>query len=257
MNKFIYKIIGNGKTNLIMIHGLGFNNKVWYLNIPYLKKNFTLYLIDLPGFGKNKNINFKSLEYVSRLIYNIVPKNSVWLGWSLGGLIVNKIALLYPDYIKALVIVASSPCFVLKKKWPGITIKNINKMFNELKKNTDLYIKKFMLSNVFIYKNENYNFFIKKRINNKKISYNILKDIKKIFLYEDLRKKKIFFKIPVLRIYGEHDKIIPKSIVKILDKNNKNTYSKIIKHAAHAPFISQPKIFNSIIINFIKNLKKK
>ncbi|EQD49241.1 esterase, partial [mine drainage metagenome] len=46
---------GNGKTNMILIHGLGAFAEVWNPLIECLDKDkYTIYTLDLPGHGKSK-----------------------------------------------------------------------------------------------------------------------------------------------------------------------------------------------------------
>lgn len=65
-----------------------------------------------------------------------------------------------------------------------------------------------------------------------------------------------YLKIPILRIYGELDNLIPKKIASILDSKWPRTHSIIIKKAAHAPFITNKNQFCSILLNFKKSLLK-
>ncbi|HXK00503.1 MAG TPA: hypothetical protein VNF93_01235, partial [Buchnera sp. (in: enterobacteria)] len=61
-----------------------------------------------------------------------MPKNAIWLGWSLGGLITNLIGLYYPKNIRAIITVASSPCFTIRPGWPGINPEILKNIYNSL-----------------------------------------------------------------------------------------------------------------------------
>ncbi len=44
----------SGKGNpVVLIHGLGLSAECWYKQISVLKKNYTVYALDLPGHGKS------------------------------------------------------------------------------------------------------------------------------------------------------------------------------------------------------------
>ena len=38
---------------IILIHGLGLSAECWYKQISFLKKDYTVYALDLPGHGKS------------------------------------------------------------------------------------------------------------------------------------------------------------------------------------------------------------
>ena len=58
--------IGSGHP-IIFIHGLGLRAECWFHQIEELKKNHTVYTIDMPGHGKSdllkdKKVSLKSLS---------------------------------------------------------------------------------------------------------------------------------------------------------------------------------------------------
>ena len=58
---------------IILIHGLGLSAECWYKQISFLKKDYTVYALDLPGHGKSdllsqanpqlKNYSNKTVSY--------------------------------------------------------------------------------------------------------------------------------------------------------------------------------------------------
>lgn len=253
----IWEKKGSGKRNIILLHGWGLNKEIWNnLNIEK-KENICFHIVDLPGYGCNRNLEFNSSEEIENILWKNSPKKSIWLGWSLGGIFATSIAIKHQSEISGLITVASSPCFIKKKNWPGIN-KNILKNFKkELKKNFNKTIERFL---------------ILQTLNNKKINKQDIKSLKStllkksfpkdkvlnlglnILLKTDLRKKIKNIKTPFLRIYGSLDSLVPKKIIPIIDKNIPQSKSIIIKHAAHAPFLSHPKKFIKILSKFIKKI---
>ena len=69
----------------------------------------------------------------------------------------------------------------------------------------------------------------------------------------DLLSKIKKLKTPLLKIYGSLDTLIPKTIIKKLDKKIPYTSSVVIDKAHHMPFISHKNTFCSIIDHFSKN----
>lgn len=255
MNNFYWTTIGNGNINLIIFNGLGLNSNIWSFITNELNIVFKLHLIDIPGIGENKHLNSMKIDYIMQILYNLIPKNSILLGWSIGGLIISKFALLYPDRLLGIISVASSPCFVRKKNWPGIEKNKLVNFFVNLHKNYYKTINYFFYLQTFnssysvedsllLKKILSFQFFPGQGILN--YSFNILSTM-------DLRWDMTFLKVPLLRIYGSLDTLVPKKTALFLDKKWPNTQSVIINKAAHTPFLSHKKEFCSILIKFKNN----
>ncbi|QCI24576.1 alpha/beta fold hydrolase [Buchnera aphidicola (Muscaphis stroyani)] len=115
MKSFYWETLGTGNINLILIHGWGFNSQIWFFIIKEFSSFCKIYLIDLPGHGKNKNLPNMEIDEIVQKLRVTIPKNSIWIGWSIGGLIASRFALLYPKYVLGIITISSSPCFILKK----------------------------------------------------------------------------------------------------------------------------------------------
>ena len=120
MKTLWWQTVGTGNCHLVLLHGWGLNAEIWHCIREELASHFTLHLVDLPGFGRSRGYGALSLDEMAQQVLDAAPQNAVWLGWSLGGLVASQIALSHPDRVKALVTVASSPCFSAQEEWPGI-----------------------------------------------------------------------------------------------------------------------------------------
>lgn len=119
MKTLWWQTVGTGNCHLVLLHGWGLNAEVWRCVSEELASHFTLHLVDLPGYGRSRGFGAMSLDEMAEQVLNAAPQNAIWLGWSLGGLVASQIALSRPDRVKALVTVASSPCFSAQDAWPG------------------------------------------------------------------------------------------------------------------------------------------
>lgn len=259
MKKLNWNSVGTGSENLILIHGWGLNSKIWNVLIQQsnLKKQFKLHLIDLPGFGKSDKLSPITLNNITQLISSYIPNNSIILGWSMGGLIASNIGLKYPNKIKGIISVSSSPCFIERSNWPGISKETFLTFYNCLKKNFQKTISDFILIQAL---NSNYSTI--KNIQKDILSqpnptiYTLKKSLEIIFI-SDLRTQIKNLKVPMLRIYGSLDTFVPKKVCTILDKLWPKTLSTIIEQSAHIPFVSHTQKFCAIILNFKKYLNTK
>ncbi|WP_343377674.1 pimeloyl-ACP methyl ester esterase BioH [Buchnera aphidicola (Formosaphis micheliae)] len=258
MNNLYWEKTGFGNIDLILLHGWGFNIKVWYNIIPLINPYFTLYLVDLPGYGHSNNCLAIKINDIIQILSDYMPNNAIWLGWSLGGLITNYITIYGSKNIKAIINVASSPCLIEKPQWPGINTTKLYNFYIDLRDNYSTTISRFIDTQINnIYFSKQYNLKLKKNILTYpypnllalKEGYNIISQL-------DLRKDMLKINIPILGIYGYLDILIPKNIANILDKKLLNSHSITLKKSAHAPFISQPKKFCQHLLEFKKKFFK-
>jgi pimeloyl-ACP methyl ester carboxylesterase len=89
---------GQGDTTLLFLHGWCIDRTYWENQVAYFSKNYSVYAIDLPGFGKSKaeRTNWTIEEYandVTAFIDSMNLKNIVLIGHSLAGEIMLQTAL--------------------------------------------------------------------------------------------------------------------------------------------------------------------
>ncbi|MFT8229586.1 MAG: pimeloyl-ACP methyl ester esterase BioH [Enterobacterales bacterium] len=247
-----HKTIGNGKINIILLHGWGINSIIWSNIIEILKYHFTIHIIDLPGYGNNKYQQL-NIEQISNIILDTVSKKAIWLGWSMGGLIATKAAIIKPKYILGLITVSSSPYLFEKKNWPGIKLSQMQKFMYQLNNQFFDTIYKFLNFQISKISYNNTKFNIIKDIHLlKKPSQKTLYDGLNLMYKNDLRVECKKINVPFLRIYGYFDNLIPYKIAYLLDKIIPKSKKIIIKNAIHAPFISHKKYFCHLLLNFKK-----
>jgi len=110
------EIEGTG-GDLVMIHGWAMHAGIFARFARALAPHFRLHLVDLPGHGCSRD-DAGSLEpgECARRIAEKTPR-AIWLGWSLGGLIAMRAALDEPENVRGLVLISSSPRFVVGDDW--------------------------------------------------------------------------------------------------------------------------------------------
>ncbi|MXP51295.1 pimeloyl-ACP methyl ester esterase BioH [Pantoea sp. SoEX] len=251
-----YKIYGKGNINLVFLHGWAINSEIWNFIIPFFEKEFRLYLIDLPGYGLNKVFNDVTLNELAKQLINFLPYKSVVIGWSLGGLIAMKLALMEPRNLSGIITISSSPKFVSTEYWPGIKPKILYNFQHYVQNNLQQAIERFLILQTLGAKDVNINITkLKKIIFSQHIpSIHVLNHGLKILATTDLRKELTSIKIPFLRIYGALDNLVPRQIIPILDNIVPQSSSITFDKAAHIPFISHADIFYKHIVNFLNKI---
>ena len=105
------------KPPIILLHGWGFQHHIWDEFVSFLVEDFSIYQVDLFGYGNSPMLEPYSLDNIAKHLIEQLPENAVWVGWSLGGLMAQLVSFNYPNKIKGLFLIGSSPCFFQKENW--------------------------------------------------------------------------------------------------------------------------------------------
>ncbi|MDR0806423.1 MAG: pimeloyl-ACP methyl ester esterase BioH [Enterobacteriaceae bacterium] len=270
MSSLYCQTLGSGDTDLVLLHGWGLNAEVWRCITDRLSSHFRLHLIDLPGYGRSqqsiaqqsitqrsvdKQYGAMSLEEMTEIVLQNTPKQAVWLGWSMGGMIASKAALIAPERVHALITVASSPCFTERpdEGWFGIKASVLRGFEKQLSIDFQQTVSRFLALQTLGSPDARAD---AKKLNEVILScpapsVEVLNNGLQMLAENDLRADLTHLNMPFLRIYGSQDGLVPRKIVPKLDVLLPNSQSLIINHAAHAPFISHSVLFCQEIISFI------
>jgi pimeloyl-ACP methyl ester carboxylesterase len=106
-----YEIIGQGDP-LVMIRGVGSNLDHWYEQIPDLSKKYQLLVFDNRGIARSSDPegSFSTRDMAAdtmALMEAVGIKKAHVLGYSMGGMIAQELALAYPGKINGLILVAT------------------------------------------------------------------------------------------------------------------------------------------------------
>lgn len=243
--------IGEGKTPLVLIHGWGMNATVWESITELLSPHFTLYLVDLPGYGTNREYSSGTLEHMSELLLPSLPEHAFIAGWSLGGLLANHLALSAGNSIKGLITIASSPCFVEKQDWKGIQAPVLQNFITQVGVNPEKTLKRFLsLQTLGTHSARQDTTRLQVVVSNQDIpDIAVLRSGLHLLQTSDLRPLLNKITVPVLNIYGELDNLSP------LNEDNFYPYSEkqVISGAGHVPFLSHPDLFCQMMIKFAES----
>lgn len=250
MKTLWWQTVGTGNCHLVLLHGWGLNAEVWHCISEELASHFTLHLVDLPGFGRSRGFGAMSLDEMARQVLDAAPQNAIWLGWSLGGLVASQIALSQPERVKALVTVASSPCFSAQETWPGIKPDVLASFQQQLSEDFQRTVERFLALQTMGTETARQDARTLKQtvLSLPMPEVEVLNGGLEILKTVDLREPLAALAMPHLRIYGYLDGLVPRKVVPLLDALWPESESQVIAKAAHAPFISHPAEFCSALI---------
>jgi pimeloyl-[acyl-carrier protein] methyl ester esterase len=104
--------------DLVLLHGWGLHSGVWAEVMPDLARRYRVHAIDLPGHGHSRDVVVPAFDDAAALVAQAMPAGTTLCGWSLGGLIAQRIAGDTAAGVKALALASSTPCFVQRGDWP-------------------------------------------------------------------------------------------------------------------------------------------
>ncbi|EOC8684008.1 pimeloyl-ACP methyl ester esterase BioH [Enterobacter roggenkampii] len=256
MKTLWWQTVGTGHCHLVLLHGWGLNAEIWHCIREELSSHFTLHLVDLPGFGRSHGFGAMSLDEMAQQVLDAAPQNAVWLGWSLGGLVASQIALSRPDRVKALVTVASSPCFSAQDAWPGIKPEVLAGFQQQLSEDFQRTVERFLALQTMGTETARKDARTLKQtvLSLPMPEVEVLNGGLELLKTVDLRAPLASLTIPHLRIYGYLDGIVPRKVAPLLDDLWPKSQSMVVAKAAHAPFISHPDEFCSALTVFIREV---
>lgn len=248
------------KQTLALIHGWGFDRRIWEWFVPYLADQWRVICIDLPGYGVKKKLTPANVDQIVRNIEPEIPYGAVLFAWSLGGLIAMQLVCKRKD-IKTLVLLASSPCFLNKQGWQhGIKSADFNQLVRQLSKDK---IKTLQAFSRLVAMGETYpKPVINKlyaQLGNKKLINNIPEPAILMFGLEilrhtDLRQELAQQECPIRFILGENDILVKCSIGSAIQAVKSDVQAIIISATGHAPFLSRPQETADALIYLTEDL---
>jgi pimeloyl-ACP methyl ester carboxylesterase len=108
-----YYRAGQRGTPIILIHGLGGSAEAWGFLLPRLHKKYTVYALDLPGFGRTpvapEGIDIRAhVLYLERFLAALGSPRVTLVGNSLGGWIATRFAVEHPERVHQMYLLNSA-----------------------------------------------------------------------------------------------------------------------------------------------------
>ncbi|SOC41433.1 alpha/beta fold hydrolase [Ureibacillus acetophenoni] len=258
-HELYYETITNHahKEWIVLFHGLGGNCSIFYKQIPTLKEQYNLLLIDLPGHGESSNLpseEANTLYATSKLVIDILDKENIesahFVGVSSGTILMQYLAMHFPNRIQSMVLAGASGKW---RKWGEILGKTtLAKGIRNLLPYKLPYVTFAYILMPKVNHKKSRGIFIREANKLSKQSYLrwafVIRDSYKI--YNELSK--LTNEIPKLYICGNEDHMFIDGI-KSHVQNEKNSNLYIIDKCGHVCNIEKPLEFNQLTLDFIKN----
>lgn len=236
---------GQGR-DLVMLHGWGLHGGFFGALMLHLEPHFRVHRVDLPGHGRSRGEVASGLDSWVDAVRASVPKNAIWLGWSLGGILAMHAALKFPEQVERLALVASTPRFVTDTDWPHAQKPEVlahfaGELHGDFRKTVSDFLTLQSLGDThareqvrelrpMLFDHGN------PEPEGLAAGLDILRDA-------DLRDALHQLHLPVLLVAGQRDRLTPPAAMCAAAKTLPDAMLELYEGAAHMPFLSDPTRF--------------
>ncbi len=265
---------GNTGEPLLFIHGWGMHSGMWSSVLSQLAGEYRVMAVDLPGHGlsaengqwitgsgKNVDSNTDDSQLTTYHLDSLVDQLSAQFtepvtvcGWSLGGQLALRWAERFPEQIKRLVLVASTPCFVQRDDWLcAMEKETLNAFAALLQKDFAVTLRRFLALQARGSEQErelliNLRHLLQTRpepdLTALQSGLALLRDV-------DLREILPLISQPSLVVAGVRDTLTPFAASQYLATHLPFARLAAIAGAAHTPFLSHSDIFIELMRDFL------
>ena len=225
----------------VFVHGWAMNSAVWDDCIKQLPDWINVVTVDLPGHGTMADVSADSLDDYVQALVPLVHRPVMWVGWSLGGLVVLRLAELYPQRVSAAFLLATNPCFVRRPDWPcAVEAKVFDQFAADLGQHQEKTIRRFLALQV---KGLPDAMKVVRQLQTSMQSRGQAKTPAldaglKVLLETDLRQTLKLIERPLHWLLGGKDSLVPAELAQVLKQNYAQDNVMLNTAASHAPFIS-------------------
>lgn len=239
--KLYSESIGHG-PELVLIHGWGAHSAVWSGLRKKLAETFRVTTIDLPGHGNSPYQAgvMDSLPAVAEAVLAVAPTEASWLGWSLGGLIVQQAALLEAGRFEKIILLGSTPSFITRDDWPYAVDQAVLENFHqELRKDSRATLLRFIaLQTRGSQQAANDARLLRQLLLEPAPDNAALEAGLNLLQQSDMREQLAMIDAPVLLLSGARDTLLPAKALPEITGLFKDARFTLIDKAGHAPFLS-------------------
>lgn len=238
---------------IVLLHGWGLNSGVFDSLAEDLSQYMGVILLDLPGFGDNAHIPLGAIEETAELISQQLPSRCHLLGWSLGGLLAQQIALLSQQNLASLLCIATSCQFMAQPNWPGIKPEVLQAFETQLAHDYRTTVQRFLAIQAMGAPNAKADILaLREAIARypEPCEASLLQGLK-LLQTTDLKTQIGDIKVPTLRLYGRLDALVPVKAADQIAVLQPKAKTVIMEHVSHAPFMSAREAFVEEIISFV------
>ncbi|MCJ7705849.1 MAG: alpha/beta hydrolase [Desulfobacterales bacterium] len=237
-----------GREVILFIHGAGGGQYTWSFQKGFFEKHFNPIIIELPGHGESEGEGENEIGKYAEHVYGFLKAlnlSKVFLvGHSMGGAIVQTMALRYPEMIKGIVLVGT-----------GARLKVFPMILNEIKENFEETVKKI---NQFAFSRKTSTDLIEKGLMGMlRCRPGVLHGDFSACDRFDVMNEVDKIDLPTLILCGDEDELTPVKYSQFLQNRIKGSRLEVLSNAGHMVMMESASGFNEMIKGFIADSTKK
>ncbi len=241
------KGILEGSETILFIHGAGGGQYSWSYQKGYFEKKFNPFIIELPGHGESGGAGEEDIaryaEHVEVFLRALALQKTFLVGHSMGGAIVQTLALSHPEMIKGIVLVGT-----------GARLKVLPMILNTIRDDFEETIRKLTQ---FAYSRKALPMLVERGIadmlrSRPEVLYRDYLACDRFDLMSEIEK----IVLPTLILCGEEDQLTPVKYSQVLQSRIKGSKMEILPEAGHMVMMEAAQAFNEKIERFIEEIVK-
>jgi malonyl-CoA O-methyltransferase len=239
---------------LVLLHGWGADSRTLTPLADLLGAHAPVTALDLPGFGTNAAVDFPhDLAALLDFLDARVAPGSVLVGWSLGGALALRLAERFPSKVRAVVSIATNPCFVRRVDWPhGMDAASFRDFRAGVADEPERQLERFGALQA---RSDRHERAVHRRLRGSRVrgaaGENLLRALDTLAAL-DLRGTLPALTQPVLHIFGTRDRLVPVQVADDVRRLQPGVSVFTVDGAAHAPFLSAPRVVAARILDFLQ-----
>lgn len=256
-----YEDRGEGRP-LVLIHGWCFSSAVWKYQLDCLSRSFRVIAPDLPGHGVSdadpEGFTLKTASSaVAHLCSSLGLRDVILCGWSLGGEVALQAVSLMTSRISSLFLVATTPRFTQSHDWKhGLTEKDVCALGVSYRRSPRKAVDSFVSQMLSESEREQSDTMVAVQAVIDTIplpAVEVALQGLEILKNTDLRNSLKSFAIPAVAMSGDFDSICLPAASRYLSSSLPAELI-IFNGAGHAPFLTQPELFNKFMQQCIRRI---
>ncbi len=229
-----FRSVGTGQP-LVLIHGFGVSGHIWHRVIPFLAREYQVFVVDLPGYGQSTYSETRAPWQLREM----APLLGKWLqamgltkvhlvGHSMGGAIAIHLASHAPELVKTLTLIDAAG-IPFRSPFPALALRSVRSFVQR--------------------KNGAYPL---------PLVYDMLKPRLRLFwrsarqiASEDFRAEIATLSMPTLILWGEQDLLVPISLGYELYEAMPHAIFVSIPGSGHRPMLAHPALISGAVLAFL------
>ncbi len=244
-------VSGHG-PDLVLLHGWAAHGGVWRATVAALESRFRVYRVDLPGHGASEMCLPFTLDRIVAVLSTSLPERAIVCGWSLGAHLALRWAVVAPQQVERLILIAATPCFVRRADWEhGMEAAVFDEFARDLAANPSAALQRFIVLQAHGDATERAVVrALRKCFEEAPPQATALAAGLQLLNATDLRAQLAAVHQPALVFHGGRDVITPPAAGAWLARALPAARLTMMPAAAHAPFLSNPPAFARQVAEF-------